>query len=145
MTYPEYVAITPRVRISIAPPIIPIDASTEGRDRIPRDTVSAIMITEHCHHFRVLYLTSPSSSSPKGSLCDWSCHFEDFLFSALALWTSGSPCSDSGSFSGSYGASCEGRRVGEWERGLEPYSSIVIAELLCCSWLLCCSDVPLMV
>lgn len=48
ITYPEYVATVPKPMIRMAPPIMPISASTDGKDKIPSEMVSAIMIIEHC-------------------------------------------------------------------------------------------------
>jgi hypothetical protein len=43
MTYPEYVAITPSPKMRRKPGTSPTVASTEGRDNMPSEIVSAIM------------------------------------------------------------------------------------------------------
>ena len=50
---------------------MPIVAKTDGRDNMPGEIVSAIMIIEHCHHSSVRYLTPSPSSSPNGSAFSW--------------------------------------------------------------------------
>lgn len=46
---------------------MPMLARTDGKDKMPKLIVSAIMMAAACHQVIVLYLTSESVSSPKGS------------------------------------------------------------------------------
>lgn len=65
-TEPVYVARIPKPRIMITPGIRPVTASTEGRERIPREMVSAIMSILHCHHARERYFLLAETDVSKG-------------------------------------------------------------------------------
>lgn len=57
----------PKPTIKMIPGTSPTLANTDGKERIPREIVSAIIKSEVCHHVKVLYLTSACDSSPNGS------------------------------------------------------------------------------
>lgn len=51
----------------INPGTSPTVERTDGRDRIPRETVSAIMTMPHCHHSNDLNLISPQATEASSS------------------------------------------------------------------------------